>query len=489
MSSLFSHKRNLGLPWLHSASAPDVAPPKKADELPHMISGDTLDAIARDNEEIRCRFVNIVEKTNALLSLREEFTGVAEHVGKVLRDCEALHGTVVERSEMLSTLNDEHSALKTAFCTLREESAINLNDLNSHRAQVQHFDDLVQARELRIGVLEKTVAQENAHSKEILNELEFQQNEATRFEIALNHANAQLEKNDELISNLQSEVRTLTDQVGASDFHLKAVQTSLLDSQQETKTARETMIEAEHRSADLAQRLTETEFELLNRKNKIEAIEETLITTRLEYDVAKMAWQTQAESQANEIAQLKASAAEVGSRAAASEKTAGDVCSQNNSLALEIRKAERRAEEAEAKLTAHDQRIVDFGAELEELKVTLATTEKSRSSLMNRSLALVRAMKDRNASVAAAEERARLLEEKLGESTASHDALTTELRDEIRNLNEQLSKEKVARTVASKALEVAHDRLFESKALLPPDVVLQITNEADPEFTGQIAAE
>ena len=119
----------------------------------------TLNSLAKVNEETRERCLNILDRLEDLIVIRQEFVEVVGEVGRVLREAEGTSSTLVERTAMLTREETEHSALKARFRSLHEDSEVRSQQNDLLLSETQRFGDLVSAREARITDLEAELAE------------------------------------------------------------------------------------------------------------------------------------------------------------------------------------------------------------------------------------------------------------------------------------------------------------------------------------------
>ncbi len=460
MKSIATYAKQFGL---LQSSAPRAAPDATIGslqpiEFPLQFSEAALDAIARRNEMVRGRFVDMVNKSNELIRLRNAFVEASEEVGAILRESETVNSSLVEREIMLQRETDAHGDLKARYKVMHEERDARHHELQVLATEVGRFEDLARGRESRINALEAELLADRGVSASLTAELEKDRSAGAQLREALLAAKNQIEQNDALVSNLQGEIVSLKANYSVAEFHLRATQSSLNDSQGDARAMRDFLADREQRAIDLERRLADAEFELNDRNQRIATGEAALQEQQLEQNMAKLLWLQQAEKRNDEFERLQADFNELHAHAEASDILLAQARLELQSRTDELRKSERRADDFEARQGMHDERIQGLAKELSAVNGKLADVEASRTRLANRAQALVRAMKDNKVELEAAEQRARLVEEKLVADAARFDEVASRLRTQIHELSEQNEKEKLARVVAAGALEAARSR-------------------------------
>jgi len=465
-------------PRLRGANVP--APGRAAPEKPiPPISEATLDAIGRRNEGLRSRFVDMVNKSNELVALRSEFIDAASHVGAILQDSEVANSMLLERNLMLRREEESHAGLKTRYRAMHEELDAHRNEIRVLRGEIAHFNDLVRGRETRIQLLESDLLLERSVSSTLKSEFDDERAAAAAALDDLKSAKAEIERSDALIAMLQGEAVTRNANLSVADFHLKATQNSLIDSQNDARALRDALADSEHKADELDRELGDARFELQDRERRLEANEAAHAALHLEHNKTKLLAQQQSEARNDEIAQLGGEINALRSRAEAGEKSLGETRAELQARTGDLRKSERRAEELEARLAVFEERSQATIRDLALANAKLGEVEGSRTRLANRSQALVRAMKDQKARLETAEQRARLLEERLADDAAQFDKVADRLRATIHDLTEQIDKEKLARVVASGALEAARNRPPQPKGEIDLHTLLAQADRAD----------
>ena len=461
-----------------SAAAPAATPDSAA--TPQSAAPE-LDTLAKVNEEIRERCIHIVSRSDELTGLRNEFIEVFIGVDKILRETEGTSSALAERSAMLAREVEEHGALKTRYRALHEESEKNRSENGLLRSETQRSGELVAGREARIQALEGELSAEKDNSVALRSEAEQERYVAALATEKLQSAQTEIGANESLISDLQAQVAALSDRCSAAEFHVKAMQTSLAETQNVAKALRDALVESQHNADGHAQSLGEAETQIAGLRERAEELETSLSSSRLEFELAQTLWQQRSESSNDEIEALKAEIDAQRSRADAGDELLTETRAELQTAAADSRAKQRYAEQSEARIASLDDYAREAAQQIADLNHKLVEAEKSGAALADRSQALVRAMNDQKAKLENAEERAQLLEERLAAQSSRFAADSEQLQQKIRGLVEKVEEEKVARVVISGALEAARNKSAnhprgESSLL---DVLARAVKEAD----------
>jgi chromosome segregation ATPase len=418
-----------------------------------------LDALARTNEQLRERCINIVNRAEDLLVLRNEFAEVFGEVGKILKNTEGTSASLAQRSAMLALEEEEHGALKARYRALHDENETNRSENSVLQGEIQRYGELVTSRETRIQGLEAELMAEKGKAAAFLNALEQERVTANLALEKLQAALAEIHNNEALIGTLQTESAALNDRCSTAEFHTRALQNSLSQANTVAEELRETLEATQHKAAGFEQGLGAAEIEIDNLRKGGEALEAALSTARLEHDMAQTVWRQRAKENRDEIATLEALVDAERSRADAGEHLLAEARAELSAKVADLRAKERHADELEVKIKPLEGQVEEARRAIGELEVKLSADEESRAKLADRAQALVRAMNDKMAQLDSADERAHLLKERLANETTQFAAESQQLEQKIHSLTEQLEKEKNARAVMSGALEASRSKV------------------------------
>lgn len=459
--SSFSNKFHSGRGIAMVSDADPAAPaatPTLPDDQTAAIAEAALDAIGRNNEEMRDQFLQIVRKSEDMLTLRSDLIVFAEHVGAILQQNEAANSNLVERSVMLALEEHNHNEMKARYRALHEENESNERKVSLLTAEVERYGELVQSRERRINAIETELTSERDNTLALRSELDELRIKSTELGDQLDAAQAELSKSDALIASMHIDTAAVSTKLSVAEFHLAATKSSLAESQGEAKTLRDMLGHTQRRESKLSLALQDADVELENRRTRLVTLESALTALQHDQDEAKLSAQRQAEGHSDEVAKLKNEIDELSSRVNSNGQLHDEALTELQTKTSELRKAERRTEELEAKIGALEERARISEQENATLSSAVDSMKGSYVRLSNRSHALLRGMKDQKAKLETAEHRARLLEERLSSEAAQFDKVVSQLRSTIQQLTERIEQEKVARHVASGALEAARNR-------------------------------
>ena len=415
--------------------------------------------------------------------MRNEFVEVFGEVGKILKNTEGTSASLAQRSAMLALEEEEHGALKVRYRALHEENETNRSENSVLRSEVQRYGELVASRETRIQGLEAELTAEKGKAAAFLNALEQERAAANLAAEKLQAALAEIQNNEALIGNLQTESVALNDRCSTAEFHARALQNSLAQANTVAEELRETLAASQQTADGLEQRLGAAETEIDNLRKGAEGLEAALSTTRLEQDMAQTVWRQRAKENRDEIARLEAQVDAERSRAEAGDKLLAEARAELNARVADLRAKERHADELAVKIQPLQEWTDEARTTIEAFEARAAADEEARARLGDRAQALVRAMNDKKAQLDTAEERAQLLKERLANETAQFAAESQQLEQRIHALTEQLEKEKNARAMMSGALEASRSKVTRRPVTSMREIVARVEDVTEVEVS------
>jgi chromosome segregation ATPase len=444
---LYIFPRNISSVDVHS----DLPPPAQA---PHA----QLDAIAKVNEELRDRCINIVNRSEDLLALRNEFIEVFGEVGKILKNSEGTNSALMERSTMLALEAEEHSALKLRHRALHEENETNKNENSILRGEVQRNEQLVGDREARIETLETDLATEKDQAAQLRGAIEQERFMASLATEKLQAALLEVENGSALIEALQVDSVALNDRCSKAEYHARALQDSLTEALGDAKGLRDALAESQQRSDGFEQSLDGAATEIDGLRKRNDALESALSSSRLEHEMAQVLWRQRAEESRDEIAALGGQIDVHRSSAEAGEQLLAEARAELAARVGDLRAKDLYVEQLEAKIAPLNERGDQARLEIAALEARIGDEEKARARVADRAQALVRAMNDTKAKLESAEERVSLLNKRLANDSEQFAVESEQFQQRIRELTGLLEKEKNARIVLAGALEASRTK-------------------------------
>jgi chromosome segregation ATPase len=412
--------------------------------------------LAQVSEDIRERYVSIINRTDELVALRRDFVEVFAEVGKILTETEETNSALMERTALLAHEEEEHGVLKTLYQGLRESSDRHANENNLLRSEIDRFGELVASREARIRALEEDLTKRRDENDGLLKELEQERSGHVQTMDRLENALSDSNGHEDVILRQQSEIAELSDRSSVAEFQANSLEKSLVESQAVAKGLRDSLAESQQQVEGHLQKLEASNAEL-------KTSEAALVSAKLAYEIAQTIWQEKEQTTSDELDRLSRQANTERARAEASDSQLAATRAELQTTAASLRSAEREVEQLTVKITPLDERVEGLVREIASLTEKMADSDRSRSALADRAHAMVRAMSDLKAKLELAEEKAQQLEGRLSSEAARSAANSEQLEARIRSLTESFEKEKAARVVALSALAAARSKVIRQR--------------------------
>ncbi|QGM96440.1 hypothetical protein [Methylocystis parvus] len=359
----------------------------------------TLDQIGAEDEAIKNRCIDLVQKIDELTQVKDCFVEISNWIGHVLSAREQTNAALVERGMMIAMVEGALTEAKEDNRTLyegREEARAENSLLLSENERLRA---IVQLNEGRIEKLEADLREAQDAGAAFHEAYEAERAQAYHLRGEVDDLQAVVAKNDALVAELQR--------------HLAV--------------ARDEAVFAAQRGDALQASLTE----------------------------AQAAWRAESEEARGAVTALEAKLQEQTARALAAEGLLSEARAALQEKSEQIRLGERQAAEMEQKILRISEHSESVAVEADALKQRLEARDGAHARLSKRARALIRVMRDLASRMEKAEQKAALAGERLNAETGRFEDQKSQLEQSIRDLAEQLEKERAAGQVTAGALEAA----------------------------------
>jgi chromosome segregation ATPase len=394
--------------------------------------------IGAANEGLRGMMIEASRKFEELDALKALFGDIVGPVRNTLRELEqeksqnaSLRNVLADTRGQLDALRTEHAQTEKARAALVQDIAALRQDLMAAQQDAQNLESIraelsesVNAQRAQIAQLERQLAAESGQRQSI--------QEAHRV------LSAQAQESDRRNVRLEADNQNLQEKLLLTEEEKQSLQASLDQSIAET--------------ARVARRLSETETQLAAARNRIAELEKLLAEAETDrnalqarFDEANERHQTETATLANRLGSLQ-------SRAGASEKLLSEARQHLAARSEELRDLERKAADAEAARIAAEKRQQQLLAANETLERQIAELTQSRATLVERSGAVNKTLKLREAALARAEEKIAALSERVKQLETDNRVLREAEEKRVEELSTALNRERMARAVAEGAL-------------------------------------
>jgi crescentin len=421
-------------PAANPKSRPEQAP------APEGVS-DVGSRIGEENEALRNLLFDAGRKISELDELKTAFDKIVTPFNNTLRALEqeksqnlSLTGQLAESRAAYDKLRADVYQVEKRATLLESENTRLREDLELARETVRglesHRNDInsqISAQHAQIGELDRQLAQETTERR-----------------------------------TLSENKRTLTDHLEAAEKRSVALEgdlaaarerVTLLDNEQQT--AKSSLDQALDEISRITRRLTESENTLTVTRAQLAKAEATLAETSADRTRLTTSLDETKETHQTERNSLNARLDGLQSRAATAERLLAETRQNLVSRTEEVRTFDRKAVEATIARNNAEKRLAQIEATHETRERQIKDLEQSRATLVERSNALTKTLKSREAALARAEERNQSLAERAARLEADIQVSRTNIEKRVEDLNSSLQRERMERAVVEGALEAA----------------------------------
>ena len=407
-----------------------------------------LGTIGKENESVKNQFVDVVRKFDELINARISLTSLFDRVGTILGEREQSESALVERSIMLARAERAQHDMKAELRALQEESEDRKAESSLLTAENERLKESVHHGETRIQAVEAELRQQTELTGAIRKALEVERNKVSQMGDELQLVKSELRQNDTIISQLQNELASTREEKTFAENRLEALQAKLAESQQNEASAHRALSESQIQVKNLSEKIREVETTVDGERRQIGELEALLSLTQkenLESD----------EESRSAIAALESQIDKLTTRSQTGDKLLADGRAQLQAMTDQFRAEARRAQDIESKFHQSQTRQESDAVEIAHLKQVIEDEEVVTARLADRTEAVIRHTHDLKTRLEKAEQRAQLAGERLAGVTNRLEEQRAHFEQTIRDLTEQLEKERLSRTMIEGALEAA----------------------------------
>lgn len=418
----------------------------------------TLDQIGAENEEIKNRCIDLVQKIEELTRVKESFVEISNWVGHILAAREETNAALVERGMMIAMIEGSLADLKEENRTLyegREEARAEGSLLASENERLRA---IIHLNEGRIEKLEAELREAQDVGASFHDAYEAERAQAYHLRGELEDLQGVVVNNDALITELQRDLATSRDEAVFLRQRGETLQGALTESQAEAGKLQGELSQSQIHSGDLAGKIRELEIALDAERGQVAKLEEVVAANHADHQNAQTAWRNEKDEDRRQITELETKLQEQTSRAQTADSLLVEIRSQLQEKSDQCRLGERQAAELEQKLLRLSEHAESLASDSAQVKEKLETRDRAHARLGKRARALVRAMRDLSSRLEKADQKATLVGERLNAESGRFADQKAQLEQTIHDLSEQLEKERAASQVTAGALEAARQR-------------------------------
>ncbi|WP_442754829.1 hypothetical protein ACNHKD_17835 [Methylocystis sp. JAN1] len=418
----------------------------------------TLDQIGAENEEIKNRCIDLVQKIDELTRVKESFVEISNWVGHILAAREETNAALVERGMMIAMIEGSLADLKEENRALyegREEARAENSLLASENERLRA---IIHLNEGRIEKLEADLREAQDVGASFHDAYEAERAHAYHLRGELEGLQGVVVNNDALITELQRDLATARDEAVFLHQRGETLQGALTESQAEAGKLQGELSQSRIHAGDLAGKIRELEIALDAERSQAAKLEEVIAASHADHQNTQAAWRAEKDEDRRQITELETKLQEQTSRAQAADSLLAEVRGSLQEKSDQCRLGERQAAELEQKLLRLSEHSDSLASDAARVKEKLETRDRAHARLSKRARALVRAMRDLASRLEKAEQKAALSGERLSAESARFADQKAQFEQTIHDLAEQLEKERAASQVTAGALEAARQR-------------------------------
>ncbi len=418
----------------------------------------TLDQIGSENEEIKNRCIDLVGKVQELCEVKDHFVEITNWISHVLAAREKTNAALVERGMMIAMTEGALADLKEENRVLYEEREEARTENSLLASENQRLQAAAQGHEARIETLEADLVNAQSLGAQFHEAYEAERAQVYHLKGDLDDLQDAVAKNDTLITQLQLDLATARDEGAFARQHADVLQSNLTEVQALAGKLRNELADGEGHASGLADRIQELEIALETERRQIDKLEELIANSHIEHQKTQAALRAERDDDSRQIADLGARLDEQTARALAADRLLAEARADLQEKTDRCRVGERHAQDLEQKLLRLSEHSEAAGADTAHLKEKLEARERAHAQLGKRARMLIRAMRDLTARLEKSEQKASFAAERLSAERGRFADQQGRLEQTIRDLNEQLEKERASNRVAVGALEAARQQ-------------------------------
>jgi crescentin len=472
LSHLFGRTRD-------AADAQDFGDDARSDDDGGYSAESFADAGVRmgeENEALRNLLVDAEQKMLQINEALEAFGKVVTPINRTIRALEQEKSKTIGLTSALDEGRAAYDNLRAEYYEVEKKAAGYERDNERLREELEVAQQIGRSLETTRAELASELATYRAESANLQRELT--QETAHRQRLAEEHQtlSAQAGAANKRILQLESELASAREKIVLLEDEGRSLQASFEQALAE--------------GSRLARALAERETLATATQTRLVYAEATATANNVECSKLQNALTETSERHRVENHALSTRVAALQSRAATAEKLLADARQNLGALTEEVRAFDAKGVEATIARNAAEKKLAQIEAAFEARDRQMKEVEQSRSNLVERSNALAKTLRAREAALVRAEEKIQSLSDRIGQLEADLVLGRTGVEKRVEDLNATLQRERIERAVVEGALEGArkeHARLQREMALMQARRRIPLT-ESPPEFGNERSA-
>ena len=406
-----------------------------------LVSAELLDAVGRENETLRHRCEEVVRKVEEAATLRQDLSVVFAHVDTILKDVERTKAALSQRSGAYVAEREMHNELKGRHRALTAEHERMREELHSTHGENQRHIDALADLEGRAAALQVALAEKTALAGELTRRANADRDQVAQMQSEVQAAREEVQRADELMFSMQADLSAARDHATLVEEDNKMLQTNLAESRQQ--------IQRMTRSHDDMKGIFDAA------RQRIEELETALSIERSDHGKLRGMFQQENQSRRGDVSTLQTRIDTLTARVEASDRLLLEARGQLHNKIEELRKAERKAQEAQKFAAPLDNRVRTLEQENEELLARVAEIEASHGAVGAHAEGLSKSIRVKDKEMGAMRAKIESLSDRCQSEIMRAEAEREHFEQTVSRLNESLEKEKLERSLAEGALEAA----------------------------------
>ncbi|HEX8167721.1 MAG TPA: hypothetical protein VF601_18285 [Beijerinckiaceae bacterium] len=436
-----------------------------------------LGAIGMQDEMIRARISQMLERLDDVASLKSEFETLVDPLASFAAEYPQLKAKLLDTEAMLVREREGNASLAQQIRHANAEKAKLQDQIASLGSQNQELRELAKAQEAAVGALRRDLREK---------------------EIVAANLERQVKAEAERADALAEETAALREEVVSYEANAARLERDLTEARQsaemlehDNRTLRNGSAEQTNRLAAVESAHGDLERELEAARQQITELEAKLKAEQsLRHRLEALGESERATARTN-AANLELKMQGLTSRLAVTEKLLGSTRDQLREKSEEFKSAERTAREALVQKNSYERRLESLQAEVARLSAASEEAHRNGTDLADRCETLSKELEAKDAAIAKAEHRTQMLLDRIDQLTREFDSERQALDARNAALTEELQREKSERAIAQGALEMArrsrveiHREFLKIKKLRPG--VPEAEDEGEGESEGAV---
>jgi chromosome segregation ATPase len=417
----------------------DVSGTRANEPHPAETLADVGSRIGEENEALRSLLGDTARKIDELDELKESFGKIVAPFNNALRALEQEKSHAQALAGMLDESRTAYETLRTEFYRVDKQATAAGAEAEKLRVDLELAHEANRALETTTVELSNEISDRRAQANELEHQLTHEATE--RRTLTENHRvlQAQYDAAEKRIVELEGEVAHMREKLALLDDDKRSLQVAVDKSFDE--------------AARLGHALTESENALAATRAQLGKMESNFAETYAERGQLAVALDEIREQRQAEQNSLNMRLEGLQSRAATAERLLAEARQNLILRTEEVRAFDRKAVEATIARNNAEKRLAQAEGMHEMRESHVKDVEKARAALAERTNAMTKTLKSREAALVRAEERLAALTERNGHLEADVQVIRTSIEKRVEELNSALQRERMEHAMVAGALE------------------------------------